>query len=86
MNPIDSVIAKIRISYSDSYIKGFKCFTKEGLCVLEAGSFGHKNDKDIILEEGERFLGVRSTRHINDDTHIYGANHTSMTLIFGKLE
>ena len=54
--------------------------------MLEAGTFGNKNDKDIILEEGERFLGVRSTRHINDDTDGCGANHNNMTLIFGKLE
>ncbi len=54
--------------------------------MLEAGRFGYKNDKDIILEEGERFLGVRSTRSTNNDTDGCGANHHNMTLIFGKLD
>ena len=82
INPPDSVIAKININYHETYIAGFKFFNKDNLCVLEAGRFNF-NDCEILLEEGEKLLGVKSTHFNNEDcTH---AVHCNMILIFGKM-
>ena len=55
----DTQISKIQVFYDSSYIGGFKFFSKDGI-VLEAGQLKNIEMKEVVLEEDERLIGVRS--------------------------
>lgn len=65
ISPVDSVISKIIVNYSDAWIANFKFYNKENQCVLQTGYKDQANKKEILLLEGEKLLGVRST-HFDD--------------------
>lgn len=68
-----SKIAKIRMYYwSCSTFDGFELFDKEGNCLLSAIACvdPDKPPKDILLQDGERILGVVSRRAYPNDLEI----------------
>lgn len=61
IDPPDSQITKILVNYDPtSHVYGIKMFTKEDKCVLSIGRFIGGGNKEILLQEGERILGIRS--------------------------
>ncbi len=59
INPKDAQITKIQVFYDSKLIRGFKFSSKDGI-LLEAGYFLNMEIKEVMLEEGERLIGVRS--------------------------
>ncbi len=61
VEPAGSAIAKIIVySYKTCVSRGIKLFTQEGACVLQAGDFYGNQPTEILLQEGERILGVKT--------------------------
>lgn len=61
INPLEAIIRKvIMFGDSDSEIRGFQFFDKDGLKLLEAGKFSCDIKKEVILQEKERLVGVKS--------------------------
>ena len=83
VHPLDSTITKITVNCHKDFINGLKLFDKDGKCILEAGKQNYEN-KEIVLLEGERLLGVRSEHYDDSDTN--RAAHSNMVLVFGRLE
>ncbi len=85
-----SGVAKIVMHYfnSCSTFSGFELFNKQEKCVLSAISY-KETQKEIILADGERILGVKSKLcypfgnkfHKSD-----GACHSDLQFIIGRLE
>lgn len=44
-------------------------FNKDGVCVLEVGSKDRSENQEILLNDGERLLGVRSQSYLDEDSH-----------------
>ena len=84
MNPVDSVISKIIVNYDSKCIANLKFYNKDNQCVLKAGSADQAYNKEILLQEGEKLLGVRSTHY--DDTDSNRAIHCNLVLVFGRME
>ncbi len=81
IDPLDSQITKILVNYYPTdYVRGIKMFTTEDKCVLSIGHFGG-SVKEILLQEGERILGIRS-RLWNEGW----ACHNDLVFIVGKME
>ena len=61
IEPPGCAIAKIIVySYPNCTNRGIKLFSKDGNCVLQQGDFYGNNANEILLQEGERILGVKS--------------------------
>ncbi len=73
-------ISKITIYYSDihDYPYGYKFFSKTGECLLTAGTCTGKT-KDMMLQEGERIVGMKSRIHGN-------YYHCDVQFIIGGIE
>ncbi len=82
INPKDAQITKIQVFHNQSYIYGFKFYSKDGV-FLEAGYFLNMVMKEVVLEEGERLIGVRSK--LGDNSPENNTLHCNMILMIGKL-
>lgn len=81
INPLDSEISKIQV-WHDDCIRGFKFYDKpKPKVVLETGYFTARMT-EVVLEEGERLVQVRSNHYNDSDSKCY---HCNPVLVFGKL-
>jgi hypothetical protein len=74
-------VAKIVVYQENySYAYGFRFYSKEGKILLEVGSkFVHPTE--LVLEEGERVLGIRS--RLNNTGS--GPSHNDLQFVLGKM-
>ncbi len=80
INPADSVVRRVVVSYkTNGSVHGIKMFDGFGICVLDVGTFGY-SDKEILLEEDERIVGVRSRLYSTSS-----AWHNSLVFVIGRL-
>ena len=85
VEPADSVISKILVCFNNTSVtRGIKLFTKDGKCVLQAGCFDY-DTTEIILQEGERILGIKSyaSAHLGDSQY---AQSLDWVFVLGRLE
>ncbi len=80
--PKDAQITKIQVFYCKNHVKGFKFYSKDGI-LLEAGNFLNMENKEVVLEEGERLIGVQSKLYDNSPAN--NTLHCNMTLVIGML-
>ena len=80
------VVTKIRVRHSSTYIYGFNLFDKNGASVCEQvyDSSDITTEVEVVLQPGERLLGIKSTRYLatNEQQNI----HCNLTLVIGWLE
>lgn len=78
-------IAKIEV-WADGYLWGIKFFDKKGTCFLNAGTTtdDKKKKPDIVLQEGERLVGIRSKLYNKTDD--LDALHCNPVFVLGRLE
>ncbi len=83
IDPPDSQIRKIQVNYNpDSCVYGIKMFTTLDKCVLSIGTFDDEDDnKEILLQEGERILGIKSRMYKEGS-----AAHNDLVFVVGKME
>lgn len=77
-------VKKIRVyTYDNNFVEAIEFFDKDGVSKLK--STGRKFDtyQDVVLEEGERLLAIRST--LLDDS-VCSTTHCNMTLVIGRME
>ena len=84
INPSDALVSKIRIytPSDEGHIEAIEFFDINGISILKAGR-NFKNEKEVLLEEGERLIGIRSK--LLDNGTRKGAVHCNMTLIIGRM-
>ena len=62
----DTEYSKIQVWYS-SQLQGIRFFTKENVCVLQAG-YCTGSQQEIALQPGERLLAIKSRLYENNNT------------------
>ena len=64
-------------------IYGLKFFDRNDTCILSAGTMVYTM-QEVILNEGERLVGVRSKMYDNSTKN--SAYHCNLVLVIGRLE
>lgn len=83
VNPPGSIVAKIIVRYLETFVIGIKFLDKQGAMLLDAARSGGSK-QEIVLEEGERLLCVRS--QISADNLDHSTRHCNMVLVIGRME
>ena len=80
---LDSV-KKIRVyTSSNCFVEAIEFFDKDGVSKLKSTGRVFNTYQDVVLEEGERLLAIRSTLY---DDHTNSTVHCNMTLVIGRME
>ncbi len=82
ISPKDAQITKIQVWRGNNFIDGFKFYSNESV-VLEVGDFNNEM-KEVILEVGERLVGVKSK--LWDNFPVKNTFHCNLVFLIGKLE
>ena len=70
--------------HNKSYISGFRLLNVNNVVICE--EIANLNDKatDVVLEKGERLLGVKSKRYTDSGNDTLA--HCNLVLVLGKME
>ncbi len=82
--PADAVVKRIRVyTYEGRWIEAIELFNKDGASILKTNGRRFDGDHEVVLEDGERLVAIRSTLYNNESN---GTIHCNMTLVIGKME
>jgi hypothetical protein len=83
--PADAVVKRIRVyTYEGSFIEAIEFFNKDGASILKTNGRKFDGEHEVVLEDGERLVAIRST--LMDNKNICGTVHCNMTLVIGRME
>ena len=79
-----AALKRIQVFHHGSWISGFKFFDRNNQILLEYVYRSVDKITEIVLQDGEQLLGVRSQRWAQSDEDSLA--HCNLTLIFGFQE
>jgi hypothetical protein len=79
-------VKKIRVyTYTNQFVEAIEFFDKDGVSKLKSTGRDFDTYQDVVLEEGDRFLAIRSTLY-SDASLWQSTMHCNMTLVIGRME
>ena len=79
-------VKKIRVyTWENRWVEAIEFFDKDGVSKLKSTGREFDTYQDVVLEEGERLLAIRSTLY-SDDLVWQSTMHCNMTLVIGRME
>ncbi len=78
-------VKKIRVyTNANQWVEAIEFFDKDGVSKLKSTGSTFDTYQEVVLEEGERLLAIRSTLY--GDNKNTSTAHCNMTLVIGRME